>query len=356
MRETRRNLLVGLFVLAGLGALGALVVLFGEDPTAFSGRDRYTLIARFQVATGIRPGTLVTVGGITVARVLNVEFRDRARFDAGINVALVFEAGYQIPEGAIARTTEPGLGMGRPPIVLELPSDADAPMLASGSTIPGELVPAMEALFPSSVRVNFENTAMQIGRAAAALTPVLEDMHVLLQQFDLTLVDQPGGPQGNLATAMTRLDGALKHFNDVLGDPNVQSQLRGAVADLGATSADARLAAADLRAVAAQSRQVATDAQALLVRAEGTLDNLDENVREVAVGSTRALNQASEALTEVTRLGQRVNAGEGTIGKLLTDDRLFESMVLTFRRLAETAEEFRLLIKEWQKGRIRVAL
>jgi len=31
-------------------------------------------------------------------------------------------------------------------------------------------------------------------------------------------------------------------------------------------------------------------------------------------------------------------------------------MVLTFRRLAATTEEFRALVKDWQKGKIRVGL
>ena len=41
---------------------------------------------------------------------------------------------------------------------------------------------------------------------------------------------------------------------------------------------------------------------------------------------------------------------------LVSDDRLYESMTLAFRRLAETVEEFKVLIKDWQQGKIKVGL
>ena len=47
MRETRRNLLVGLFVLVGLVALGTLIVWFGRRPTMFAPADTYMVNVRF---------------------------------------------------------------------------------------------------------------------------------------------------------------------------------------------------------------------------------------------------------------------------------------------------------------------
>ena len=55
-------------------------------------------------------------------------------------------------------------------------------------------------------------------------------------------------------------------------------------------------------------------------------------------------------------LAEKADRGEGTLGRLLMDDRLYESLVLTFRRLAETVEEFRLLVKDWQRRGVKFGL
>ena len=65
MSETRRNLWVGSFVLFGLAAFGILIVLFGKVPTWITRGDTYELAIHFEFVSGIREGTLVTLGGKT---------------------------------------------------------------------------------------------------------------------------------------------------------------------------------------------------------------------------------------------------------------------------------------------------
>lgn len=355
MNELRRNLVVGLFVLFGLSALATLIIMFGQQPTWLTRRDAYSLNIHFDSASGIRPGTIVTVGGITVGRVLEVAFRDPGRFHLGVNVLVQFDRTYPLRQGTYARTTEPGLGAGRPPIILVPPGDDAGDVLPSGATIRGELIPAVDALFPATVRANFETTAQRIGEAAAALTPVLEDLHEIFQPRQVAEVDRPDGRPGNISTAVARLDQTFKHFNDVLGDPNVQSNLKKSLENIHVATEDARQVAADFKSVASEARQLSAQAGEFLGQAQNTLTRIDENVERISRDLTNVLGQGSQLLDQATTLARRANAGEGTLGKFFTDDRLFESMVLTFRRMAETVEEFKVVAQEWQKGRIRVA-
>jgi ABC-type transporter Mla subunit MlaD len=357
VNETGRNLLVGLFVLCGLGALGTLIVLFGREPTWLLQGRAYTLNIHFDTATGIREGTVVAVGGITVARVTRVDFRDKERFEQGVSVEVAFDRPYAntIRQGTYAQTTEPGLGMGRPPIVLLPPADSSAPVLASGSTIRGDMVPAMDALFPPSVRANFERAATAIGEAAEAFAPVLDDLHEILRKRDVAEVDQPGGPVGNLSSAIARADTLLKHTVDVVGDPNVKDDLRNAITNFKIISEDGKAAVSDFKAFATEVRAAAADARELMASARESLSGINDEVRGVSRGINGAMELVSRFMTQLNQMGERANAGEGSLGKFLTDDRLFESLVVTFRRMAEAMEEFKLLLKDWQKGKIRVS-
>jgi phospholipid/cholesterol/gamma-HCH transport system substrate-binding protein len=356
MHEMRRNVVVGLFVLFGLLALATLVVLFGRAPTLFAGGGRFTLNVQFTNVSGIKAGTPVTVGGIAVGRVERVGFRDPDRFDLGANVVISLDAQYaRIPQGTRAVTTEPGFGMGRPPIELVPPAEP-GPMLADGAALTGEMVPAMDALFPASVRGNFERAAVQIGDAAGALRPVLDDLHDILRPRTVAEVDRPGGLPGNLATAATRLDGLLKHANEVLGDPNVQSQLRVTIDNLAAMTDSGKAAVTDLRQAASDFRELAGKGKDFVGRATESLARLDQQIDRVGNDASTALQSADRTLVELHGILKRAATGQGTVGRLLSDERLYEAAALSFERIAEMVREFNLLVKEWQKGRIRVSL
>ncbi|MFN0137983.1 MAG: hypothetical protein ACKVS9_17915, partial [Phycisphaerae bacterium] len=257
--------------------------------------------------------------------------------------------------GTRAETIEPGMGMGRPPIEL-IPGPVDASVLEAGAVIPGRMASAMETLIPPSIVATFDKTATQLGDAAQALTPVLADMHEMMQPRSVGEVDRAGGPQGNLSSAMARLDTSLKSINTVIGDPAVQSNLKKSVDNIYAMTEDGKTMAADLKVAAADAKKVVGDVGELMEKGKTTLDGISTNTDQVARSLTENLEQMSAILTEVQQIANAANRGEGTMGKFVRDDRLYESMVLTFRRLAETTEELKVLVKDWQQGKIRVAL
>ncbi|MFH1746424.1 MAG: MlaD family protein [Planctomycetota bacterium] len=355
MRETRRNLLVGLFVLVGLGALGSLIVLFGQGPTSWLGTQGYQLNIQFQAARGVRPGNQVMIGGIEVGRVANVTFIDPQRFDHGVNVAVIIESDIEIPVGSKALTTEPGIGQGRPPIEI-IAGPPGQGMLAAGAVIQGDMRGAIDSIVPQRIVATLEKTASHISEAAAALTPVLEDLHEIMIKRNPAEVDRPGGAQGNMSTAMARFDGTLKHVNEVIGDPATKSQIKEAVANIHAASEDAKLFAADLREASQKAHEVVNEAKELVENTQGTLERVEgefmaasREARDMFERGSKFLDTANEVVTAIKR-------GDGTIGRMLQDGKLYESLVLTVERLAKAMEEFQLLIKDWRAGKVRIGL
>jgi phospholipid/cholesterol/gamma-HCH transport system substrate-binding protein len=358
MRESRQTFWVGLFVLVGIAALCVLIILFGQ--IGFLGRrgDAYALNVRFDRATGIRRGTVVTIGGIEVGRVFAVRFADPNRFEQGVDVEVVFDRdvfgeGMGLPQGTFAKTSEPGLGMGRPPIRIQ-PGPADARTLESGAFIPGEISSAMESIIPKEIVANFDKAATQVGEAASALTPVLGDLHHVLEPRDIKEVDQPGGPSGNFATAATRLDSALKHFNEVLGDPAVKSKLRESIDNFHTVSQDAKVFTADMKEVMTDAQAAASEARKLINKGTDTLERIDGHADRVARSFTENMDLTSGVLTRMHSLVERADRGEGTVGRLFTDERLYEALVLTVRRVDELLDQFRATLKEWEENGLRL--
>lgn len=71
MKQSKLELIVGVFVLAGLAAVAYLALRIGGG--ALVGGDTYALEARFTNSGGLNPGSNVIVAGVPVGRVDSVK-------------------------------------------------------------------------------------------------------------------------------------------------------------------------------------------------------------------------------------------------------------------------------------------
>ncbi|MEW6250897.1 MAG: MlaD family protein [Planctomycetota bacterium] len=363
MEERRRNVLVGLFVLLGLTAMATLIVLFGRGPTWLMRRGTYELHVRFEHVGGIREGTLVTFKGFEIGRVDRVRLQGEAAGGAGqllsqgagAEVVLAIKMEHLVPKGSTAETREPMLGEGRPPIEI-IAGPAGNPALEPGAVLQGEIRTGLDSLFPPGIVASFESTARNVGDAAAALTPVLEEMRGLLERRAPSEVDRPGGLQGNISSSVARLDAALKHWNDVMGDGQVKSQVRETVANVRQASVDAQQTVEQLREGTKELRAVIADAKEFIGQADSTLKNMDGRVNDVARSVTESLDRADHFLDQLNVIADKVASGDGNVGRLIMDNKLYEAMQITAERLALALEEFRALMVEWREKGMRARL
>jgi ABC-type transporter Mla subunit MlaD len=361
MQAARQNVLVGAFVLAGLAALGTLAVMFGSGITRVFGGAGFPIVIEFETVSGIRPGNPVTLSGIQIGQVDKVRFADSTQLGAEAKpmvevlatISKPFEG--RIPKNSTAIATEPVFGQGRPPVEIT-PGDPKSGMLGAGDRIfDAKTKGAIESLVPQEIRFTFEKATFQIGEAAEALTPVLNDMHDMLTRRNPVDVDRIGGPQGNLSSAVARIDSAAKHINEVLGDPAVKSQIRETVANAHKMSEDGKVLTANLRTSSEKINDVVQQVKDVAAKAETTVDHLDSEVTGVARDARGFLERATHFADAANEMAAAIQQGEGTIGRLLHDAKLYESMVLTFQRVGQAMEEFRLMVVDWRdKGKIRM--
>ena len=355
MKDVRRNLIVGFFVLIGLVGLGVLAVLFGQNPTWLQGSDTYPIEIQFRTAGGVRTGNIVTVNGIQVGRVVEVGLFEPGRLDAEFNVRVVaaIEKKYLIPDGSTAITSEPVLGQGRPSVQIE-PGPSTNPPLGPGARISGRVLGAVESIFPSHIVTTFTSTAEQISMTGKALTPVLEDLHLILQKRSPEEADRLGAGAGNLASAVARFDELMKNLNELSGDPDTRNQLRNSIANLYQMSEDGRVVMTDLKSATASATDLMSEARKSVSTIESTMANVNTRVNDVGTRFASGFEKLDQLLSALNKVIQPISRGQGTIGKLFTDNELYEALVLTMQRLAATITDYQALAREWQKGKVKV--
>jgi phospholipid/cholesterol/gamma-HCH transport system substrate-binding protein len=102
LNHSRTDILVGLFVLIGLGCLGYLAIKLGK--LEVFGSRGYVVFADFPSVAGLKPGDPVEIAGVRVGRVEGIGLADdKAR------LTLRFTDGVKLQEDVIASVRARGL-------------------------------------------------------------------------------------------------------------------------------------------------------------------------------------------------------------------------------------------------------
>ncbi len=105
MNRTVLDLWVGLFVIAGIGALLFLALKVGSMSTVNAG-DSYQVTADFQNIGGLKPRAPVKSAGVVVGRVADIRF-DNEKYEAVVTLRL--DKRYAFPKDTSASIMTSGL-------------------------------------------------------------------------------------------------------------------------------------------------------------------------------------------------------------------------------------------------------
>ena len=240
--------IVGLFILVALAFFVAIVVLIGANQRWFAKDYRFT--TTFSSASGVAPGTSITMKGFTVGKIDKISLNEDNEVDAAFHI---FDTYYQLvlPNSVLELTISPvGLGSsllfhpGRPPVDpltglpqvdpetgLELPPQP----LAEGSYIPSTATPEGQAIMElelADVPVKDDT----ITRLLANVNPLLENVNKVVVTINRTLTEvnrslagQSTGPLGtivgDIGAATARLPGTMDDVDAIVAD--VQQRVAG---------------------------------------------------------------------------------------------------------------------------------
>jgi len=136
-----------------------------------------------------------------------------------------------------------------------------------------------------------------------------------------------GKVAGNLTTVLARADARL-------------AELRTTTKQINALLGDEQLID-DVRQTVREARRLTGEARKVVGSADRRLEELTG--RYVAVA-----DDLSGLLTTLREIAGNVNAGEGTLGRLVKDPALYQSLTDTADRLMRAIDEVKLLIQKWK--------
>ena len=350
MTDRNRNALIGLFVFAGLAALGVLIILFGEA-RGWIGAS-YTIQAHFDRVQNVRQGASVGIAGVQAGQVGDIKLVDPQDPGKGAYVALEIEKKFTVLRGSNAIVESSLMGQGT--ITIMPPRGYTEPLPTDGTgTIEGLIQNPLESIIDPSVIATLEKSAEQIGTLAQALTPAANAITDLLERRSISEVDSPEaaakGVTANLSTAIERLHSVLKHFDTVLGDPATQSNVKLAVDNIRAASDDARSALGNLRQFSVDLQAIGGQAKQVVGNVDATVSIARQRIDELGQKLTANTDQLSKLLDSLNAAGQDMAEGKGALGMMLRDPKLYDEILLTVQRLGGAANEMQVLIKQWQR-------
>jgi len=285
LSRRRREVWVGLFVVAGL--LGILIVLTTMTDAALF-RGRYIVTTVVPHAGGIRNGDPIQMRGVNIGRVNGFEISKDE-----VEIRLEIEGEYPVPKDSVVELKSSGLLGG---LVADVIPGESPEMARWGDVLEGR----------SGIGL-FDKMDTLAGEA----DDVAERVKVLLSE------EMVGNLQGSASEARQLLE---------------------------------RLSAT----VSEQRRELKTLTESLRRSAEGletvtTGDELEETVKSIRALTERAdevltgLDTSSRSLESI--LG-RIDRGEGSLGKLTTDDQLYDNVASAAANLDKTATELQALLED----------
>ncbi|MBW3630612.1 MAG: MCE family protein [Gemmatimonadetes bacterium] len=272
-RSANREVRVGIFVLVGLAAF--LTILFTmTDVGTF--RGRYYANTVVESAGGMRRGDPVQMRGVNVGRVIDFDI-----VPEGVGVRLEIYDEYEIPADSRAQVKSNGLLGG---MVVDIVPGRSAERMVDGATLPG-------------VAEGTDIMAQAVGIGSRADTA--------LMRVNRLLSDQTIGSVGSSAEELQAL---LDELN------GIATQQRGQLSALSAS----------LRRSATNVESATTGLE--LQRSIQQVDALTAQMAQTTAGLTRT----SASLQAV--IG-RLERGEGTLGKLTSDEQLYNNLNATVNNL-----------------------
>ena len=301
---------VGIFVLLGIVVLTYFT--FKVSKLGGIGEKGYNLTVDFETAAGLEPKANVKMAGVPVGKVEAIRL-------VGNNARLVLriQEGVQIPIDSVASIQTQGL-LGEKYVEI-LPGKDTSRMLPAGGRVANTIPPA-----------NLDEIIRKVSL-------ISED----LRKFTQTLAETLGTEEGRKAVSdilrnvqettrvlQTVVAGNEERLNRILA--NVDT-LSGDLRDISsANKEDLRAMIANLRAF---SDTLKTDGPGLARRLEemseqvsGVIGENRGNIRESIENLKNASAKLDNTLESASRVLARIDRGEGTLGKLVTDNTTVTSL------------------------------
>lgn len=338
MKRTVRDFVVGLTAILGLAGFIFMLLLFGE--LDFAKPPHYPITLQLNTAGGVTKASPVTMNGVRIGNVERLAPAEDPRMGAIVELAIRRDV--RVPRGITVKL-ERGF-VGDTSIELK-PAEGDTAgpleFIEPGGTIKADALGMLDELTSllGGRLDKVEEAVDSFGELSRTYTQIGQRVQAMLEDRDPSAVDS-GDETANIATAMRRLDRALALANTWLDDEAMRQDVR-TFAQKGSEAAEGMAGAVDAWREAAGTLQTQAG-------------SIGEDLGDLSLKVEKAADQMGSVLTEMQFLLMQINNGQGTMGQLVQNPDLFNSLNDAARRLEKALLEAQLLIEKYRKEGIPI--
>lgn len=343
MDERVMKFRVGVMFLATLIITGILLVMFGKLPTLMG---NYTIRIRFDYAAGVTKSTPVQKSGVLIGRVTGVSLIDK---DSKVMVTAEIQSDKTIYRNEECRITRDLLG---DTTLSFVPSLTEA---ASGEPIdPSKILDGMVSDDPTGLKRALEGPLNTVNQTGLALKEASDQLKAAAKKVEDILDEE----RGRISEVLENAAESLKAVRIVLGNQETQQRLAEAMQKLPDTldSMNSTFRSAD-ESLRVFSQRSGPDGRTPIERMVDTIEMTERTLRKFSeparAGEEAPADQiatAMENIGEITTLMRtimsRIERGEGSLGSLLNDRQLYNSLCRAAKNIERVSRELQPIVDD----------
>ncbi|NOY30385.1 MAG: MCE family protein [Planctomycetes bacterium] len=340
MDDRKKQFRVGIVVFA-TAMVAAILIVMNSDFSGSFFQKRYQLQIMVSEAPGVAPDTPVRRRGILIGRVAEV-----IDTDEGALITINIDEHKHVKSNENARILTSLIGDAVIDFSPVASSEGAVVVQPGGPPLQGMYNPNPMDLI-ANLQGDLKQTIISLGRAGDEVAHLADQLNTVLGDQD---VERLGRLVGSLELAVAEFGSVMSNVDDIVGDEEFKVQLKEGLAKLPSVVEDASAILQVLETAVGSADQN-------LKNLQGLTKPLGERGPEIVNSIESGVSNMSELLGEVALLAKNINNSDGTLGKLINDDALYNQLAGTVGQASGAMRDIRLLINDPEmRRRIRQIL
>ncbi len=317
-----------------LGIFAALAVIVAVIILELAGSKdlflkTYPLHALFKNVHELKVGDPVKLAGVPVGRVEQVMLTNDQ-----VQVTLRLRKDVVVRTDSKARIKFTGL-MGQNFIALDFGSEKGVPLE------PGKFIQTEESSDLSETLAKIDNVAGGIENITRSfsgdqinnlLGPLTDFLKQNREPLTLTI--------GNLRSISDQIAQGRGTIGRLIREDTLHTTAVNTLSNFDATATEVRSAIEEGRAVIANAKTISSNINLTLARANEIVEGVQagKGTLGLLVKDEKLYTETSEAMANMREIMQKINRGQGSVGRLVNDESLFKNAKLTLQKLDKATE------------------